>query len=150
VGRPPPPRRGISGPHVAGAWAAATAAADSLRMEGIEVLVVDVRSPVQALPALAVHEPQAAFEADAAAMIRAAARMRYASISGPAELAAVLAMTDELLAAGAELVTFLTAVDASPELTGLAVAHVREVSPATEIETHAVAAAGAGLLVGAE
>jgi dihydroxyacetone kinase-like predicted kinase len=143
-------RRCIIVPNGSAARAAATAAADSLRVEGIEVLVVDVCSPVQALPALAVHEPQAAFEADAAAMSRAAARMRYASISGPAELAAVLARTDELLAGGAELVTFLTAVDAPPELTGLAAAHVREVSPATEIETHAVAAAGAGLLVGAE
>jgi uncharacterized protein len=121
------------------------------------VLVVDVHSPVQALPALAVHEPAAQFRADAAALGRAAARMRYASVggsaaqrTGPEQLALALAVTDELLAPGAELMTLLTGAGAHPELAERVLAHVREVSPATEIECHAGAAAGVVLLAGAE
>jgi DAK2 domain fusion protein YloV len=172
------------------ALAAATAAAQNLGDDGIEVLVVDVRSPVQALPALAVHEPAAEFWADAAAMGRAAARMRYASVraagqpgrervqrdqagrdqagrdqagrdqagrdqagrdqAGREELARALAAIDELLAPGAELLTVLTGAGAHPRLAERVLAHVREVSPATEIECHAGVAAGVVLLAGAE
>ena len=144
-------------PNESGALAVATTAARNLREDGIEVLVVDVRSPVQALPALAVHEPAAQFRADAAAMAWAAARMRYASVSGPAaqqpgpqQLALAVAVIDELLAPGAELMTILTGADAHPELAERVMAHVREVSPATEIECQAGVAAGVVLQAGAE
>ncbi|HEU5416235.1 MAG TPA: DAK2 domain-containing protein [Streptosporangiaceae bacterium] len=60
---------------------AAAAAARMLAADGIDVRVVTVASPVQALPALAVHEPAAGFADDAAAMSRAASRMRHAAIS---------------------------------------------------------------------
>jgi DAK2 domain fusion protein YloV len=138
------------------ALAAATTAAQDLGDDGIEVLVVDVRSPVQALPALAVHEPAAEFRADAAAMGRAAARMRYASVGAAAgqpgrdQLARAVAAIDELLAPGAELLTVLTGAGAHPRLAERVLAHVREVSPATEIECHAGVAAGVVLLAGAE
>jgi dihydroxyacetone kinase-like predicted kinase len=84
-----PAGRCIIVPNGSRAHAAATTAAEDLRGEGIEVLVVDVRSAVQVLPALAVHEPAAEFGADAAAMDRAAARMRHAQASWapPAEQA---------------------------------------------------------------
>jgi hypothetical protein len=60
-------------------------------------------------------------------------------------------MTDELLAGGAELMTFLTGEGAFPAGLGdLVTAHVREVSPATSVEWHGAAAAGAVLLAGAE
>jgi dihydroxyacetone kinase-like predicted kinase len=61
--------------------AAARAAAARLGEEGIEVSVIGVRSPVQALAAMAVHDPQRDFREDAEAMSRAAAAMRYASVS---------------------------------------------------------------------
>ena len=70
-------RRCIIVPNGSSARAAAAAAARDLGREGIEVVVVDVDSAVQALPALAVHEPAAEFAADAAAMARAARRMRH-------------------------------------------------------------------------
>jgi dihydroxyacetone kinase-like predicted kinase len=148
-------RRCIIVPNGPAARIAATAAAAGLREEGIEVRIVDVRSPVQALPALAVHEPQAEFEADAAAMDRAAARMRTAQQTAVQRTAvqrtaAALAMTNDLLAGGAELMTFLIGADAPAELAELVMARVREVSPATEIECHAVAPAGIVLLAGAE
>jgi len=63
--------------------ALARAASADLGDEGTEVTVIGVRSPVQALAALAVHDPHRDFRDDAAAMSRAAAAMRYASV-GPA------------------------------------------------------------------
>jgi dihydroxyacetone kinase-like predicted kinase len=126
---------------------AAAQAARELRAEGIEVLVVDVRSAIQALPALAVHERAAGFAADAAAMGRAAAGMRHAAIGPGADLAAA---ADGLLAGGAELVTFLAGEDAPDGLAELAAARVREVSPAAEVHWHAGAVPGALLLAGAE
>jgi dihydroxyacetone kinase-like predicted kinase len=153
-------RRCIIVPNGAAAWIAATAAAAAVADEGIEVRIVDVRSPVQALPALAVHEPRAEFEADAAAMDRAAARMRTAQQSAARQTAgqqtagqqtaAALALVDDLLVGGAELMTFLIGAAAPAGLAGLVMARVREVSPATEIECHAVAPEGIILLAGAE
>jgi hypothetical protein len=147
-----------SGPATA---AAAAAAAADLAADGIDVRVVAVASAVQALPALAVHEPEAGFTADAAAMSRAASRMRFAAIScdlaaGPAAAAqpgpdgAALAAADELLAGGAELVTLLTGGSGGARLAELLAARVREVSPAAEIERHDGAVAGQALLVGVE
>jgi uncharacterized protein len=148
-------RRCIIVPNGPAVRIAATAAAAGLREDGIEVRIVDVRSPVQALPALAVHEPQAEFEADAAAMDRAAARMRTVQQTAvpqtaSRQTAAALALTDDLLAGGAELMTFLIGADAPAGLAEVVTARVREVSPATEIECHAVAPAGIVLLAGAE
>jgi uncharacterized protein len=148
--------RGLGGrciivPNGSRAHAAATTAAQVLREEGIEVLVVDVHSAVQALPALAVHEPAAEFAADAAAMERAAARMRHASASsGDGLERAVLAMTDELLAGGPELVTFLVGAEAPAGLAEVAVARARAASPRTEVECHVGAVTGAVVLAGAE
>jgi dihydroxyacetone kinase-like predicted kinase len=148
-------RRCIIVPNGSSARAAATAAARDLGREGIEVVVVDVRSAVQALPALAVHEPAAGFAADAAAMERAASRMRHglrhADPAGAAlATTEVLAMIDELLAGGAELMTLLIGAQAPAGLAERAVAHVRAVSPATEVECHVGAVPGAVVLAGAE
>jgi len=118
---------------------------------------VDVSSAVQVLPALAVHEPAAEFGADARRWGRAAARMRArerggvrtallaaarsaarSAVTQPAASrssagACVLAMTDELLAGGPELMTFLVRGRAAG-LGELAVERVRAVSPETEVE----------------
>jgi DAK2 domain fusion protein YloV len=111
-----------NGPAVA---AVAAAAAALLQAEGIEVSVIPVRSAVQALAALAVHDPLRAFSADVAAMTAAAVAMRHGRIEAaepgrvlgfagdelvatggrPAEMAIELA--DLLLAAGGELVTLV-------------------------------------------
>jgi dihydroxyacetone kinase-like predicted kinase len=148
-------RRCIIVPNGSPARAAAAAAARDLEREGIEVVVVDVSSAVQALPALAVHEPAAEFAADAAAMARAASRMRHGMRpTGPAATARatteVLAMTDELLAGGAELMTVLIGAQAPAGLAEQVTAHVRAVSPATEVECHVGAVPGAVVLAGAE
>src|SRR6185437_15910761 len=148
-------RRCIIVPNGPAARDSSAVAARALGREGIEVVVVDVRSAVQALPALAVHEPAAEFAADAAAMERAAGRMRPASAvadEAGAVLAAstVLAMVDELLAGGAELMTFLVGAQAPAGLAERLVAHVRAVSPATEVECHVGAVPGAAVLAGAE
>ncbi len=154
-------RQCIVVPSGASTAAAAAGAARELAADGIDVRVVAVASPLQALPALAVHEPEAGFAADAAAMSRAASRMRFAAIScnpaagpgaapEPGPASAALAAADELLAGGAELVTLLTGGSGGARLAELVAARVREVSPAAEIERHAGAVAGQTLLVGVE
>jgi DAK2 domain fusion protein YloV len=55
----------------------AEAAAARLGDEGVTVSVIPVRSPLQGIAALAVHDPQRGFEADVAAMKAAAAGMRH-------------------------------------------------------------------------
>jgi len=110
------------GPQVA---AVAAAAAARLGDEGIEVSVIPVRSAVQGLATLAVHDPLRAFGADVAAMTAAAAAMRHGWVAaaGPGrvlgyagdELVATgdraaevaIALADLMLAAGGELVTLV-------------------------------------------
>jgi small ligand-binding sensory domain FIST len=74
--------------------------------------------------------------------------------TGPAATARttteVLAMTDELLAGGAELMTVLIGAQAPAGLAEQVTAHVRAVSPATEVECHVGAVPGAVVLAGAE
>ena len=45
--------------------------------------MIPARSPLQAIAALAVHDPQRGFEADVAAMKAAAAGVRHGSVIGP-------------------------------------------------------------------
>jgi hypothetical protein len=159
-------------PSGASTAAAAAGAARELAADGIDVRVVALASPVQALPALAVHEPAAGFAADAAAMSRAASRMRWSALScdlapgatpgeqatggaasadlAAGQVAAARAAADELIAGGAELVTLLAGGRAAERLAELVAARVREVSPAAEIERHAGVVAGQALLVGVE
>ncbi|MBF9067331.1 DAK2 domain-containing protein [Streptacidiphilus fuscans] len=61
--------------------AAAGAAADQLRDEGVRVAVLPTRSPVQGLAALAVHEPGRRFDEDVVAMTSAAGATRYAELA---------------------------------------------------------------------
>jgi DAK2 domain fusion protein YloV len=176
--------------------ALARAAAARLGEEGIEVSVVGIRSPVQALAAVAVHDPHRDFRIDAAAMSRAAASMRYASV-GPAgsdaagrdgagsdaarsdgarrageaaghagetvgrlaEDVAVrgasqgdvaIAVTDLLLAGGAELVTLVEGEGATDGLADLVAGHVREICPAADLACYDGGPADAFLLIGAE
>jgi DAK2 domain fusion protein YloV len=111
-----------NGPQVA---AVAQAAATRLGDEGIEVSVIPVRSAVQGLAALAVHDPLRAFDADVAAMTAAAAAMRHGrvehaerggvlgfagdevAVTGRRPDEVAVALADLLLAAGGELVTLV-------------------------------------------
>ena len=151
-----------------GSAAAAAAAAEQLRDEGIEVMVMDVRSPVQALAAVAVHDPDGEFGANAAAMNRAAARVRYGSVAGSGDGgvlgmigdAQALSGTDQgavaaavaaaVVSAGTELVTLIEGPAARPGLAQLVAEQLRSAVPAAEIACYGGGPAAAHLLIGAE
>jgi DAK2 domain fusion protein YloV len=129
----------------------ARAAAARLADEGIEVLVIAARSPLQAIAALAVHDPWRGFAADVAAMGRAAAGMRWGSVVGPgsggysgldgdqvrvtaaaqAEVATTLA--GELLSGGGELITLMEGAGAEPGLARLVAGEIGKARPGAQI-----------------
>ncbi len=137
-------------PELAGAAERAVAAA---REDGVEVAVVPTRSPVQALAAVAVHDPARRFGDDVVAMAEAAAATRHAELvradadaltsAGPcragdvlglidgdvievgADVTAVaLRVVDRLLGVGGELVTVVPGRDAPRHLADLLRRHV--------------------------
>ncbi|MFD3874640.1 DAK2 domain-containing protein [Streptomyces sp. NPDC058623] len=61
--------------------AAAGAAAERARADGVRVAVIPTRSAVQNLAALAVHDPDASFDEDVVAMTAAAGATRYAELA---------------------------------------------------------------------
>jgi DAK2 domain fusion protein YloV len=179
-------------PNGSQAAAAARTAAARLRAEGIEVSVISVCSPVQALAAVAVHDPDRDFRDDAAAMGAAAAAMRYASVrpargdpagapagrdlagdaarGGPAggdgqivgllaqdvavrgvsQGEVAIALTDLLLADGAELVTLVEGQAADADLARLVAAHLHAINPVPQVDCYDGGPADAFLLIGAE
>jgi hypothetical protein len=125
-------------PNVA---AVANAAAVEARSAGMRAGVIPTRSPVQALAALAVRDPQRRFEDDVIAMAEAAGACRYAEVTVASREALTVAgrcqpgdvlglvegevnligrdltqtcrlLLDRLLAAGGELVTIVAGADA--------------------------------------
>jgi uncharacterized protein len=117
------------------------AAAAQARADGIRVAVIPARSSVQAIAALAVHEPSQDFDADVIAMSGAAGTARHAEVTVAtqeavtsaglchpgdvlglidgdialigADIAAVAAgVIERMLDAGGELVTLITGADA--------------------------------------
>jgi uncharacterized protein len=144
--------------------AVATLAAEQARAEGVEVGVVPVRSPVQALAALAVRSPQRQFVDDVIAMAESAGACRYAevcvaeseavTVAGvcrPGDILALvegevnligtelrqtcLDLADRLLAGGGELVTLLTGADAPADLAELMRTHLARRWPFVEVQT---------------
>jgi len=130
----------------------ARAAADRLGDEGIDVSVIPARSALQGIAALAVHDPERSFQADVAAMSRAAAGMRYGSVTGPGadggfvgrdgeevkvtgaaqgEVAAALATV--LLSRGGELVTLMEGAGSEPGLARHVADHIAQASPGLEV-----------------
>jgi hypothetical protein len=150
--------------------ALARVAAAGLGEEGIEVSVIDVHSPVQALAAVAVHDPQRDFSQDAAAMSAAAAAMRYASVRpAPGRSGGIVGLVgedvavrgvsqgdvatevaDALLAGGAELVTLVQGEDAEPGLAQKVGWQLGQASPAAQIVCYDAGPADIFLLIGAE
>lgn len=147
---------------------AAEAAAERARRDGVRVAVVPTRSPVQAVSAVAVHDVGRSFDDDVVAMAEAAAATRFAEVTvadqealtsvgvcspgdvlglidgdvveiGHGVLSVALALTDRLVAVGADLLTVLISSEVGAGTGGVIEAHVRGRSPLTEV---AVLAAG--------
>jgi len=137
----------------------------------VEGPVVEIGCQIQMLAALAVHDPERDLADDVAAMRRAVAAMRYASVGpsaagtgtdlvgrigdeevlrGGDQVAVATAVIDRLLASSAELVTLLSGQAAEPGLADLAAAHVRRISPAAEVVCYDGGMSGAVMLIGAE
>ncbi|MGC5021087.1 DAK2 domain-containing protein [Micromonospora sp. DT47] len=159
--------------------AVASAAAKEAHGFGVKVSVVPTRSPVQALAALAVRDPQRRFEDDVIAMAEAAGACRYAevcwasrealTVAGPCRPGDVLALVegevhligadlvdtcaavvDRMLGGGGELVTLLTGADAPDGLADAIRAHVGRRWPFVEVQVYPGGQPHYPLLVGVE
>jgi dihydroxyacetone kinase-like predicted kinase len=153
-------------PNDSDSLAVAEAAAHQARADGLRVAVVPTRATVQALAAVAVHDPARSFDEDVVAMTSAAGHTR----SGAVTVAARAAMTtagacepgdvlgvldgdfavigrdlaatavevlDRMLAGGGELVTLVTGQDAPEGLADAVVAHVARTRPEVDTAVHA-------------
>jgi DAK2 domain fusion protein YloV len=143
----------------------AEAAADQVRGEGIRVVVVPTRSPVQGLAAVAVHDPQRHFDDDVVAMAEAAAATRFAEVMlaeeaaltsvgicqagdvlglidgevvhiGRGTVSVALALVDRLLGVGVELMTVLVGENAPANIERVLTEHVRQRSPLTDVSVY--------------
>jgi dihydroxyacetone kinase-like predicted kinase len=130
----------------------ARAAAARLGDEGIDVSVIPARFPLQAIAALAVHDPGRGFAADVAAMGRAAAGMRWGSVVGPdagggyrgldgdeervtaaAQGEAATSLARMLLSRGGELITLMEGAGAEPGLARLVADEIGLACPGVEV-----------------
>ncbi|MFI5534303.1 DAK2 domain-containing protein [Kitasatospora sp. NPDC051853] len=159
--------------------AAAGAAADQLRQEGVRIAVLPTRSPVQGLAALAVHEPARRFDEDVVAMTSAAGATRYAELvvaegeswtmAGVCQAGDVLGLIDgdvvaigtdladigeevlgRMLAAGGELVTLVLGEGAPPGLAERLDAHARRQRPEVDTVRYDGGQQAVPLLIGVE
>ncbi|QDY06985.1 DAK2 domain-containing protein [Micromonospora sp. HM134] len=159
--------------------AVASAAAREAHRLGVKVSVVPTRSPVQALAALAVRDPQRRFADDVIAMAEAAGACRYAevchasrealTVAGPCRPGDVLALVegevhligsdlvdtcaavvDRMLGGGGELVTLLTGADAPAGLAEAVRDHVARRWPFVEVQAYPGGQPHYPLLVGVE
>lgn len=160
--------------------AVANAAAAEARQDGCRVSVVPTRSPVQALAALAVRDPERRFEDDVIGMAEAAGACRWAEITvavrdaytvaGLCREGDILALVegevnligqppidqtcrdllDRLLAGGGELVTIITGADAPEHLGRLLLAHLANRWPFVEAQCYHGGQPHYPLLVGVE
>ena len=141
----------------------AALAAGQARAEGLHVGVVPIRSPVQALAALAVRDAGRRFEDDIIAMAEAAGACRYAEVCEAAREAVTVAglcrpgdilalvegevnligsdlrqtcvdLVDRLLTGGGELITLLTGTGAPPDLAELLRGHLGRQWPFVEVQ----------------
>jgi uncharacterized protein len=149
-------------PNDADSLGVAEIAAAQARDEGLRAAVIPTRASVQALAALAAHDPQRRFEDDVIAMTAAAGNCRHGGVpvasraavtmAGVCKIGDVLGIVDgdfavigsdlvevatsvgdRMLGSGGELVTVVTGVDPEPGLAEAVVAHVRATRP--EVDT---------------
>ncbi|MEZ0090687.1 DAK2 domain-containing protein [Streptacidiphilus sp. EB129] len=159
--------------------AAAGAAAEQLRGEGVRVAVIPTRSPVQGLAALAVHEPARRFDEDVVTMTSAAGATRYAELAvaegeswtmaGVCQAGDVLGLIDgdvavigtetaetagivldRMLAAGGEMVTLILGEGVPDALADQLVAHVRRAHPVVDTLVYRGGQPMSPLLIGVE
>ncbi|HEX6501274.1 MAG TPA: DAK2 domain-containing protein [Micromonosporaceae bacterium] len=159
--------------------AVAAAAAAEARAEGIRTAVVPTRSPVQALAALAVHDPQRRFDDDVIAMADSAGACRYAevtvasrealTVAGRCRAGDILAMVDgevnligkdlgetcrelldRLLTVSGELVTLVLGEDAPDGLSDELAEHLRRTWTFVEVQAFSGGQPHYPLLVGVE
>ena len=136
-----------NGAHVA---ALACSVAARLADEGMAVAVIPSRSPLQALAAMAVHDPARSHDADVAAMGRAAAGTRYGSVVRRGDSVAglvadevavtgadagqvALRVAEALMAEGGELVTLMASDDVGPPLPQAVGAQLAQAWPGIEV-----------------
>ncbi|WP_229076687.1 DAK2 domain-containing protein [Actinoplanes sp. DH11] len=166
-------------PNDANTHAVATSAAREAAAEGIQVSVVPTRSPVQALAALAVRDPQRPFADDVIAMAEAAGACRYGevctaqrdalTVAGACRAGDLLGLVDgevhvigsdlaevsrllldRMLGGGGELVTCVLGADAPPDLEATLHEHVRRTWPFIELQCYAGGQPRYHLLAGVE
>ncbi|GJF33725.1 dihydroxyacetone kinase [Kitasatospora sp. NE20-6] len=159
--------------------AAAGAAADQLRAEGLRIAVLPTRSPVQGLAALAVHDASRRFDEDVVAMTSAAGATRYAELAvaegeswtmaGVCQAGEVLGLIDgdvvligadpaavagtlleRMLASGGELVTLVLGAGAPGGLADDLVAHARRQRPEVDTVVYRGGQESELLLIGVE
>src|SRR5215470_13399210 len=134
--------------------------------------VIEVDCLVQSLAAIAVHDAGSERAADLAAMRRAAAGVRCASLSadggddagerfsgwiagrlvavGYDQASVAIALADALLAANPEMITLLTGRNADPRATAAVSAHIGATAPGCEVACYDGGMTTAVLLIGAE
>ena len=166
-------------PNDSNVHAVASVAAAEARTQGIRVGVVPTRSPVQALAAIAVRDPNRRFNDDLIAMAEAVGACRYAEVTiavraaltmaGRAEPGDVLALVegevnligpdlvevcrtvlDRMLGGGGELVTLLVGEDAPPDLGEELTAHIAAAWPFAEVQVYQGGQPNYPLLIGVE
>jgi dihydroxyacetone kinase-like predicted kinase len=159
--------------------AVADHAAQQARVSKVRAGVIPTRSPVQALAALAVRDPERRFEDDVIAMAEAAGACRYAEVTVATREALTVAgrcqpgdvlglvegevnligrdlaqtcelLLDRLLAGGGELATLILGADAPPDLGDALTRHLAEQWPFVEANCYDGGQPHYPLLVGVE
>ncbi|MEV7562027.1 DAK2 domain-containing protein [Streptomyces sp. NPDC089795] len=159
--------------------AAAAAAAEQARAEGVRVAVIPTRSAVQGLAALAVHDPEGTFDEDVVAMTAAAGATRYGELAvaerqsftsaGICQAGDVLglidgdvavigsglaetaeAVLDRMLGSGGELVTLVLGPDVPDAVAERLETYVQQGHLAVDTVTYRGGRYSAPLLVGVE
>ncbi|MQA05173.1 MAG: DAK2 domain-containing protein [Streptosporangiales bacterium] len=126
-------------------------AAERLRADGLRVAVLPVRAAVQALAALAVHQPERPYDDDLVAMTTAAVGTAYAEAGGPDARRQAVEEVRRLLAGGdRELVTVLGGCDAPAGLLEGVTADLAATWPEVEAVGYEHAVPGGSLLIGVE
>jgi DAK2 domain fusion protein YloV len=149
-------------PNDADSLGVAEIAAAQARDEGLRAAVIPTRASVQALAALAAHDPDRRFEDDVIAMTAAAANCRHGGVTVASRAAVTMAgvckigdvlgivdgdfavigsdlaevaitVVDRMLGSGGELVTVVTGADTEAALAQAVVAHVHATRP--EVDT---------------
>ncbi|EFL17869.1 DAK2 domain-containing protein [Streptomyces sp. C] len=159
--------------------AAAAAAAEQARAEGVRVAVIPTRSAVQNLAALAVHDPDGSFDEDVVAMTAAAGATRYGELAvaerqsftsaGICQAGDVLGLIDgdvavigaglpetaeavlkRMLGSGGELVTLVLGPEVPDTLAARLEAYVQHAHLAVDTVTYRGGRWSAPLLIGVE